>query len=211
MTNFYHPPILFCSCQVPPRPLRHESGGERREGKDQRQGQLCVPKAPQNTGTIEASSSQTLLKLLWGLCVLPHAAGVVQWVAMSLRWVYTNCRFGQRGIIHLHIQEIYFIFPFHISVFSFSPCPATSLQRWTGNISCLPPAVNHHLSNTTTDADSFAWLFREDAVLADRRLISTWRGAKALLKGWWRTAPGINGSVPLGSVTNKSVTFKSRL
>lgn len=71
--------------------------------------------------------------------------------------LHCNCRFGQRGRIHLHIQGFCFIFPFHIPVFSFSPCPATSLQCWTGNISCLPPAVTNHLLNTTTDADSSAW------------------------------------------------------
>lgn len=131
MTNFYHPPVLFCSCQVPPRPPRHGPRGEKQEGKDQRQGQLCVPKAPQNTGTIEASSSQTLLKLLWGLCVLPHAAGVVEWVAMSLRWVYNNCRFGQRGIIHLHIQEMFY-FPLSHPSFLFLPlsCHKPAVLNW---------------------------------------------------------------------------------
>lgn len=106
--------------------------------------------------------------------------------------LHCDCRFGQRGRIHLHIPEICFVFLFLIPVFSFSPCPATSLQCWTGNISCLPPAVNHYLSNTTTDADSSAWLLREDAVLGDKKLISTWRGAKPLLKGCW-AVPGISG------------------
>lgn len=175
---------------MPSRPPKHAPGRERQEDEDQRQGQLCVPKAPQNTVTIEAASSQTLLKFLWGLHVLPHVAGVVEWVAVSLRWVYTVSVDLDRGEGFVSTYKKLVLFFPSAHQFSLSPPtprPATSLQCWTGNISCLPPAVNHHLSNTTTSADSSAWLFREDAVLGDRKFISTWRGAKALLRRWWRS------------------------
>lgn len=80
--------------------------------------------------------------------------------------VHCDCRLGRRGWIHLHIQESCFVFPLLIPVFPCFPCPAMSLQCWTGSSSCLPPVVNHHLSSTR-DADFSAWLFREEAVLGD--------------------------------------------
>lgn len=120
---------------------------------------------------------------------------VVESMTMSLTWVYIVMVDWNTGdeFIFTYWKDVLF-FPSNPS-FLFLSMSCNKPAMLIGNISCLPPAVNHHLSNTATDADSSAWLFGEDAVLGDRKLISTWRDVKALLKGWWRTILGICSSV----------------